>query len=216
MRGDNTKDDLISRRLAENPLLGALPDESIKRVRRAVTTRSYRRGEVILRDLEHSAHFTVIVSGSVEIRRDTDAGERTAYRVLHPPAAIGYSFLAGQPATADVVAAEDIEVAEIPLELLKREVASRPEAAAKAIAELAGLVDALSTELLEQRTLPVAERVRSAVYRNAGPDGVLRLSHEDLAHHVGCTRANVTRALNDMKDAGEIEINRRTVRLLYR
>jgi len=206
--------DLLRHRLSQNAFFAALPADLGVQVASRSEVRSYARGDVIARELDPSESFLLILDGSVEICRDSDEGERTVFRTLYPPAGIGYSFLAGQPHTAELVATDKTVLAHIPISYLKSIFGTRPDVLYKAISRLAELVDALSTELMEQRTLPVLERVRRAVYRNADQHGELRISHEELSHFVGATRANVTRALEKLEHSGVISMGRRTIRIL--
>lgn len=178
--------------------------------------RSYTQGEVVARELDVPDTFLLLLEGGVEVCRDSDDGKRTVFRTLYPPAGIGYSSLSGEPRTADLVATDNATIAHLPIKLLRSILDKRPDLLFKAISQLAGLVDELSTELMEQRELPVLERVRRAVYRNADHNGELRLSHEELSQFVGATRANVTRALEELESLGVITTGRRTIRILNR
>ncbi len=206
--------DLLHHRLAQNAFFAALPGDLRGTVAFRSEVRRYARGDLIARELDSPDSFLLILDGSVEICRDSDEGERTVFRTLYPPAGIGYSFLAGQPHTADLVATDETVLALIPIAHLRSIFDSRPDVLYKAISRLAELVDALSTELMEQRTLPVLERVRRAVYRNADQHGELHISHEELSHFVGATRANVTRALEKLENSGAISMGRRTIRIV--
>ena len=214
--GDGADGNQLQRRLSENPFFSSLPAESLRDITARSRVRTYPRGAVIARELDRPADFLLILDGSVEICRDSEHGERIVYRSLRPPSAIGYSFLAGEPHTANLVASEEVTLACIPLPFLRSVLESRPEVLFKAISRLAELVDSLSTELLEQRTLPLRERVLAAVYRNADARGDVRVSHEELARYVGGTRANVTRALHELADAGDIELGRRAITISKR
>jgi CRP-like cAMP-binding protein len=204
---------LLESRISQNPVLGGLPPAARARIAEAAVVRPFKRSETVARELEKSDQFLLVLEGSVEICRYAEDGQKTIFRTVHPPAGIGYLLLSGEPHTAEIVAQEGLRVALIPVALLRDIFRSKPEALYRAIARLAELVDTLSSEILEERTLPLLERVRRAIYRNADQQGILRMSHEELAQCVGATRANISRALKRLEASGAISLGRRVVRI---
>jgi len=89
-----------------------------------------------------------------------------------------------------------------------------PDAIRDRIASAARFRSFARGELMEQRTLPLVERLRVVILRNADEHGELRLSHDELAELVGSTRANVTHALKQMAEAGQVRVQRRVIRIL--
>jgi len=204
---------LLDLRLSQNPVFAGLTVDLRERIASGATVRTYERSEVVARELEASKQFLLLLDGGVEICRHAEDGGKTVFRTVYPPTGIGYLLLSGEPHTADVVAADTALVALIPVALLKDVFGAQPAALYKVIARLAELVDALSGELLEHRSLPLLERVRRAIYRNADQYGRLQVSHEALAQYVGATRANVSRALKKLEAGGCISCGRRTIQI---
>jgi CRP-like cAMP-binding protein len=204
---------LLEQRVSQNPVLGSLPPAARRRIAAAAIVKQYRRPQVVARELESSGRFLLVLEGSAEICRYAEDGRKVIFRTVQPPAGIGYLLLSGEPHTAEIAARDGLRLALIPVALLKEIFSENPQALFRAIARLAGIVDSLSSELLEERTLPLQERVRLAVARNADDRGVLAMSHEELSQCVGATRANVTRALKALQAAGEIQLARRTLRI---
>jgi CRP/FNR family cyclic AMP-dependent transcriptional regulator len=207
---------LLEARLKQSPLFSGMPPETLERIASVASSRICQRGDILARELSASGHFILLLEGTLEISRRLQDGTRAVFRTLHPPAEVGYLLLSGQPHTADVVAAEPAAIALIPVPALKAEFDADPRLFLKAITRLAGLVDELSTELIELRTLPLQERLRAAILRNADDRGELRLSHEELAELVGATRSSVTRGLRELASCGVIALGRRVIRLTGR
>jgi CRP-like cAMP-binding protein len=204
---------LLESRISQNPVLGVLPPAVRRRVAAAASVRSFRRSQVVARELEPSSQFLLVLEGSAGICRYSEDGRKTIFRTVHPPAGIGYLLLCGEPHTAEVVAQDGLRIALIPTALLTEIFRSHPEALYKSVARLAELVDTLSSEILEERTLPLPERVRRAIYRNADAQGILRMSHEELAACVGATRANISRAVKQLEASGAVSLGRREIRI---
>jgi len=205
---------LLDTRLRQNVVFSGLPEETRSRIAAAATFRHFDRGELINRELSSPEHLTLLLEGSAQVCRSREDGTPVVFRILYPPAVVGFLLLSGQPHTADVVAAGPVLAAQLPVKTLRNIFDTNRELLYKVITRLAELVDALSGELMEQRSLPLVERLRSAIWRNADLRGELRLSHEELAGLVGATRANVTRALKQLEAAGQIQVERRVIRIL--
>lgn len=202
--------------LIRNMLFAGLSAQQLEQIARASRLKSFVEGQALAREWEHGDRFFVLVEGSVRVSRVNEEGDEVIYRVLHPPAGIGYLLLSNQPHTADVVAAAEAVVVSVPVAELRALFVEDPSLSFRAIADLAAIVDTLSTELLERQTVPLGERVRIAVLRHADSAGVLRVSHEELGRLVGATRANITRALRSLEENGELVVRRRFIQLVKR
>jgi CRP/FNR family transcriptional regulator len=211
MKKNDDQRSLLDQRLLQNPFFSSLPLDARRKIVAAAIVRRYARSVVLARELEPSDQFLLILDGSLQVCRYSDDGRKTIYRNLYRPSGIGYLLLSGEPHTAAIVAGDKALVALIPVPLIKDLLNARPESLYRAIASLSELVDDLSSEILAERTLPLQERVRRAIYKNAGQHGELRMSHEELAQHVGATRANVSRALKRLEAAGTVSLRRRTI-----
>jgi CRP/FNR family transcriptional regulator, cyclic AMP receptor protein len=204
---------LLDLRMGQSALFSGLPEEVRRSISASAAFRTFQRGEVLAHELSTPSQMILLLRGSVEVSRLMEGGNRIVFRSLYPPSGIGYLRLAGQPHTADVVAADGTVVALIPLPVLKRLFDQHPELLYKVVAWQAGMVDELSSELIEQRTLSLRDRLEAAIRRNADTSGELRMSHEELAQLVGATRSNVTRALKELSESGGISMGRRVIRL---
>jgi CRP-like cAMP-binding protein len=190
-----------------------MPAEIRHKIAAAATLKTFGRGELIASELSSPSQLILLLEGGVQICRRTDEGTRVVFRILRAPVALGFMLLSGQPHTADIVAADSVLVALVPVAMLRSVFEANPQLLYRVITRLTELVDALSGELMEQRTLPLADRLRVAILRNADERGELHLSHDELAELVGSTRANVTRALRQLADAGKIKVRRRVIRI---
>lgn len=205
---------LLDTRLKQNVVFSGLPEETRNRIASAATSRRFARGELIARELSSPDHLILLLDGSAQVCRCRNDGTPVVFRILYPPVVVGLLLLSGQPHTADIVAAGPVLAAQLPVRIVRSVFDANRQLLYKVITQLAELVDALSGELIEQRSLPLVERLRTAIWRNADQRGELRLSHEELAGLVGATRANVTRALKQLEVSGQIEVGRRVIRIL--
>ena len=206
---------LINLRISQIPLFKDLPEAEMSKLTAAIRVRKYSEQEAVIRRSEISEYFMIILSGSVEISRTTLDGYKTVFRRLHAPSAIGYSLLAEKyPNCSDIIADEQTLLALIPLGIIQDIFRRNPHLSFNAISHLAQLVNTLSTELMEQRTLSLKERVIRTIKRNCDEHGELLISHEELARMVGATRANVSRALKSLERESKIKLNRKKISLI--
>ena len=182
-------------------------------LRREAVIRKFQEREVVAREGDKPDFFMVLLSGSVDICRTTFGGETIVYRRLYPPVVFGYSLLAAKPYSADIIVAETLMAAIIPLSVVKRILIDNPEAIFTALNHLSSVVSSLSTENQELRTLSLKERVMRVLERICDNNGNCRVSHEELANMAGGTRANTSRALKNLEISGYLELRRRLISL---
>lgn len=205
---------LVNLRLSQLALFKDISDSELKAISSAVLVRKYEKAEAVIRRSEESKFFMIILSGSVEISRTTMDGYKTVFRHFYPPSAIGYSILAGkQPNSADIIATETTLIALVPLHIIQDMFRKNPDLLFSVISHFAHLVNSPSTELLEQRTLSLEERVFRTIRRDCNEQGEMNISHEELAQMVGATRANVSRVLKNLENESKIRLDRRKISL---
>lgn len=205
---------LVNLRLSQLTLFKDISESELKTVSSAVRVRKYQKSETVIRRSEESKFFMIILSGSVEISRTTMDGYKTVFRHFYPPSAIGYSILAGkQPNSADIIATETTLIALVPLHIIQDMFRKNADLSFSVISHFAHLVNSLSTELLEQRTLSLKERVFRTIQRDCNEQGEMNISHEELAQMVGASRANVSRVLKNLENESKIRLDRRKISL---
>ena len=154
------------------------------------------------------AALVVVVTGRLEVV----AGG--VIRSLVPPTVAGVSIAAGAAPTAELRAAEESEIAIVPVDAVKAALRRYPEAALAAIVHLGGVIGELSTEIAALRVHGLVERVRHRLRSLAAGRREVVITHARLAEEVGGTRANVSRALARLERDGEI--SRRRGRIVLR
>lgn len=204
---------LLKLRFSQVALFSGLSKKEMEVLHREAVVRKFQEREVVAREGDKPEFFMVLLSGSVDICRTAFGGETIVYRRLHPPVVFGYSLLAAKPYSADIIVAETLMVAIIPLSVVKRILIDNPEAIFTALNHLSSVVSSLSTENQGLRTLPLKVRVMRVLERICDNNGNCRVSHEELANMAGGTRANTSRALKNLEISGYLELRRRLISL---
>ena len=206
--------DALVSRLQRTFLFAALDEAARDELVRAGSTRKLEKGQTLYRVGDDTAEIAWILSGRLDISRTTEDGDRVFLRSLGPDDLVGVSTIAGAAHTADVRAGVSSKCHIISGRSVRRLFESRPALALQSVVYLAGLVGDLSLDVEELRLPSLEERVRRRLVRLSAGLQHVELTHEELADQVGATRANVSRALKKLEEAGEIRRHRGRIEVL--
>ncbi|MGE5184108.1 MAG: Crp/Fnr family transcriptional regulator, partial [Acidobacteriota bacterium] len=120
---------------------------------------------------------------------------------------------AGAPATAELRAADDCELALVPGDAVLAALRRHPDAALAALAHLGGVIGELSAEVAALRRHGLAERLRHRLSQLGAGRRELAITHAQLAEEIGGTRANVSRALARLEREGFVRRRRGRIEL---
>jgi cAMP-dependent protein kinase regulator len=95
---------MLSNLIRHSPILSSVAEEQRPALIARFATRTFQRGEHLVRAGEESGQLYLLASGAVQVSREAD-GERTVLAQLGPGQSVGeISLVLRKPATADVVA----------------------------------------------------------------------------------------------------------------
>jgi CRP/FNR family transcriptional regulator len=192
--------------LVRSPLFASLPDPVLVALAARASRRRVKRGHRVL--ARSDAAVVVLLTGRIEV-----VGDDVVIRSLVPPATIGVSLAAGAKASAELRAAEDVELVMIPADAVAAALRRHPEAALAAITHLAGIVAELSAELEAMRKHGLVERIRYRLVQLGSGRREIAITHGQLADEVGGSRANVSRALARLERDGVVRRRRGKIEL---
>jgi CRP-like cAMP-binding protein len=202
------RDSSLAEFLSTCRLFATLEREDRLILARSGARRRLNKEQVIHRRGERAGSLVVILSGQLEIRRPLENGDEAKVRTVGSGAVIGLSPALGAAHSADVVAAVESEVLVIPASALREAFRKDPQIAVRAILQLAAWLADVTDELESLRASDVFDRTRRKLYQLAKGQRELRITHEELAAHVGASRANVSRALKRLEKAGTVRLGR--------
>jgi CRP-like cAMP-binding protein len=188
-------------RLARAAPLSRLPREALLELARLSVRRELRRGQTLWRRGSKPDAFALVLVGELRVRRDG-----AILRAIRPDEIVGLSTTAGAPHSADVVAAEDTSVLVVQGAVLREVIRREPALALAAIAHLAEVLAQATDDALEERETTLEQRLLRRLARLARNAREVRMTHADLAKHVGASRANVTRALGRLQARGLVRV----------
>jgi CRP-like cAMP-binding protein len=194
------------------PVWAALPAVARAALAARASRRSFRKGQRLLGAGDR--HVVTLVLGRADLVSATSVGhEPIVVRSLAPPATLGISVALGAPSTAELWARDAGELLAVPGEAVAATIKRHPDAAIAALIHLGAMIGELSDALEVMRRHGLVHRVRAALTALAVGRREVAITHDELAASVGGTRANVSRALARLEDAGFLRRRRGRVEL---
>lgn len=209
--------------LADHPLFGVAPPETLDRLAETALVRHYARGHHIWQPGDLTAHVGVLRSGLVSI---TDLDERGSIcsvmtkgpgDVLAPLITMNRVVQYGW--TTPLL---DSEVVLIPKEEFEALFRSCPDFAVGLLHYVSQMFARFRRTIVNRTSMSTTSRVAAFLLELTAPDDTppgspsvaLALSHRDLALLLGTTRETITRTLRQFARAGLISVSRRKIEIL--
>ena len=209
--------------IAENPIFAGLSPRAWKEVLEAATTRTYAKGELIVRQGDPARNFHLLVDGRAKLLQVTRDGHQVLVRYIVPGQQVGLISVLGDldyplsihpvvRCTTLMWSGEEL------LQLMER----HPRISINALRVMVNRnqqrqqrYQELLTERVEQRLAQGLLRLADQVGQPEG-DNIridLPLTREDLAEYTGTTLFSVSRILRRWEQDGFVESGRERVSL---
>ena len=188
-------------------VLGATPEPDRERLRAFFRLRGYGRGETIYGEGDRGAHVALIREGLVKLVLYSPSGTERIVRLAMPGDTIGLELMLGGRFHHTAVALTDVELCQMPLELVDDRFAHAPGFAKRVLAEWHASVDDAERFLTELSTGSAHARVaRLLVYlhergRSASCPAIGR---EDMGALLGITTETASRVVAELKREGRL------------
>lgn len=174
--------------------------------------RSVRKNTILIMegDIPHSIYF--ILQGSVRVFCENKYGKEITLQELGPGESFGkLASLYKHPSLASVITKSECKILIIHSSDFEKFYNNRSELSEVLSQKWADKIARLSHHLKIIALESINERVYWALERYSSTDEDLsitsRATHKELANLIGCSRESVSRALQELKDEGKIEID---------
>ena len=159
-----------------------------------------------------------VQAGRVKTVKTTDGGKELITGFYGPGEFFGYLPILHHTAHTDsAVTLDDSELLYIPQDDFTQLLLRNPEVSQQFIRLLAGRVSEREAQLLAMAYSSIRRRVADTLlhlHAQAGPDGHIQLSRDDMAAMVGTAPESLIRTLSEFKADGLIELTPKNVRVL--
>ena len=196
-----------------HPFLGALKREDIESCLSRSESRSYKKGQQIVRVMDIDSNLHLINSGNVRVTLFSVDGKEVSFMDIDAGGNFGeFSAIDGMPRSANVIALSDVKITVVPPEVFMEILEKYPVACIKMLRQLTVTIRRLCDRVFEYSTLDVPNRLHLELLRlgraNMDLDGIARISNPptqmEMASRVSCTREAVSREYKNLQNLGII------------
>jgi CRP/FNR family cyclic AMP-dependent transcriptional regulator len=194
-----------------NPTPGfdTLP-ESLRALAVRSEPRRYRKGTLLIQEGDQGDTLYILLSGRVKAFSTDDREREIVYGVYGAGEYLGEMSLDGGPRSASVITLEPTVCAVITRHTLREHIAANPEFAFELLARVIHRARMATQSARSMALLDVYGRVvrllEHLAVANADGTRVVqeRLTHQEIANRVGCSREMVSRLMKDLDKGGHV------------
>jgi CRP/FNR family transcriptional regulator, cyclic AMP receptor protein len=185
--------------------------QALQALARRGVVRSYRKDTLILEEGTTGDALYLLLSGRVKVYSGDERGREVIYGMYGQGEYFGEMSLDGGPRSASVITVEPTLCMMLARQTLLDHIAEHPEFAFELIARVIRRARQATAGTRSMALLDVYRRVVQLLEGLAGaqPDGTRvvgeRLTHNDIAGRVGCSREMVSRLMKDLERGGYVE-----------
>jgi CRP/FNR family cyclic AMP-dependent transcriptional regulator len=183
--------------------------------------RRYRKGTLLIQEGDQGDTLFIIIEGRLRSFSADDGDREITYGVYGPGEYLGEMSLDGGPRSASVITLEHSSCAVVGRRTLERFIAERPEFAFELLGKVIRRARAATLSARQLALNDVYGRLRSLLLELAGePDAqgaravTERLTHQAMAHRLGCSREMVSRLMKDLERGGYVHGQRGSLTLI--
>ena len=181
---------------------------SIAALARRGEVRRYRKGMLLIQEGDQGDTLYIVLEGRLRAFSEGDNGREITYGIYGVGEFIGEMSLDGGPRSASVETLLDTSCAVITRATLARHIAEEPSFAFELLAKVIRRARAATVSAKQLALNDVYGRLKLLLESTAvaQDDGSLwvpeRLTHQQMAQHLGCSREMVSRVMKDLQAGG--------------
>ncbi len=182
--------------------------------------RRYRKGTIVIAEGDVGDTMFIILAGQVKAYSVDANDKEITYGVFGPGEYTGEMALDGAPRSANVITLQATTCAVITRARLLAFIAMRPEFALELLAKVIRRLRATTLNARNLAFIDVYGRLTQCLHELAKPqaDGTHRieerLTHQEIASRVGCSREMVSRITKDLEKGGYLRMEGRRLVLV--
>lgn len=172
--------------------------------------RHYRKGTLLIQEGDHGDTLFIILSGRLRVFSAGDRDREITYGVYGPAEYLGEMSLDGGPRSASVETLESSTCAVVTRRTLESYIAECPAFAFELLSKVIRRARSATLSARQLALNDVYGRLKLLLDAMSceQPDGTRvvteRLTHQQMAHRMGCSREMVSRLMKDLERGGWI------------
>ena len=212
----------IPKQMQTLALFQGVPVEKLKLLARQALYRTYKAGELFIGETDHAHAFYVVITGRMKLYKSSPEGREQTLNLLGPGDPFGMcTAFAIDSFPANVMALEKSGVLSIPGPVVEAVAMQEPRLLVNIIQLLSDrlresmiLIESLSLKEIPQRVASFLIHSFTAEGKKESNELVLTVSQRELAKILGATPEALSRGIRKMSNAGMLEVNGRSIRIL--
>lgn len=205
--------------LANIAMFSQLSDDELDTLGSRASHQSFNKSRILIKEGEKSDSLYVIVSGLLQAYLSDDNGKEVILNTMGPGEYFGeIALVDDSPRSASIKVIEDCELYIISRKTFEDFLKSHPELALTMLKGMARRLVALTKNVKSLALLDVYGRTAHFLLEAAREvDGELiteKLTQQDIANRVGCSREMISRIMKDLTFGGYIKIEKKQITLL--
>ena len=198
--------------LESTPAGLASMSENLRELAARGDVRRYRKGTILIEEGDRGETLYIILSGRLRAYSAAANGREITFGTYGPGEYLGEMSLDGGVRSATVQTMEASTCAVVTRETVRRLVADRPEFAFELLGKVIRRARAATLSAKNLALNDVYGRLKHVLdaLAEARPDGTRvvadRLTHQDLASRLGCSREMVSRVMKDLENGGYVRV----------
>jgi CRP/FNR family transcriptional regulator, cyclic AMP receptor protein len=182
--------------------------------------RRYRKGTIVIAEGDVGDTLFILLAGQVKAYSVDDNDKEITFGVFSTGEYFGEMALDGAPRSASVITLQATTCAIITRVRLLAFIATRPEFALELLAKVIRRLRVTTLNARNLAFIDVYGRLTQCLYALAKPqsDGTQRIeeriTHQEIASRVGCSREMVSRITKDLETGGYLRVEERRIVLL--
>jgi CRP-like cAMP-binding protein len=199
------------------PIFSDLPQETLEKISKIGTNRTYKKDSVILMEEDAGSALFVIVRGKVKIYRTSNDGREVILTYLTDSDFFGeMAILDGMTRSATVIASEDSELFIIQRDDFLNLLKDHPEVSIALLQELTKRLRAADMKIKSLSLKDAEGKVATVLLQLADDIGVIKQGiveieklplQQDLANMAGTSRETISRTLHSFAKKGLVELD---------
>jgi CRP/FNR family transcriptional regulator, cyclic AMP receptor protein len=208
----------------DHEIFDGLTDADLAELDDRFAMASFRKGELIYSPFDRGDALFLVESGRVRLFRSASDGRQVTLAMLDSGASFGQLSVLDPPLLdAYAEAMTDCVLRVLRVTDLERAVADHPRVALNLMRSLAERLREAEDQIEALAFRPVPSRLAGKLldlmdrYGRVTPNGIRideRFTHMQLAEMIGTSRETLTKVLNELRDAGLIDVRDRLVWVL--
>ena len=198
---------------------GATASASLRTLAARGEIRRYRKGTLLIEEGDRGDNLFIILKGQVRAFATGDDDREVTFGYYGPGEYMGEISLDGGPRSASVIVMEPTTCSVVARAIIEQHIKEDPAFAFDLLSKVIARVRRLTARTKDLSLNSAYGRLVKLLNERAvpEPDGTRVVAehrtHRELADHVGCSRAMVTRLLRDLATNGSVVQEKRHLRL---